>query len=186
MQPINSWISRIHRFYPVHLLDWSICPYVADFRRMLAPEVDANQSHKSLRTPLRRNEVHQPWVGRHWTWAIDRVTVLICFPFILLSPVIDINIMETIVITSHIIDSLSKLDHVQAFESARSASNKIQILINSMDHMENISIYFRALNDDYLVVYHYDMLMQVLGYDTTIYSYAGRYKLHIWQTCNRA
>ena len=65
MQPRNSWISRIHRFYPVHLLDYSICSCVAYFRRELAPEVDANQSHKSLRTPLRRNEVHQPWDVTH-------------------------------------------------------------------------------------------------------------------------
>ena len=93
--------------------------------------------------------------------------------------------METVVITSHIIDSLSQLDHVKAFESTRSASNKIQIYLNSMDQMENILIYFRALHDNYLVVYDFNMLMQALVYNTTIYSYASQYKLHLWQTCNR-
>ena len=51
---ILSWISKISRFYPAHLLDSSITgsSCVADFRRKLASEVDANQSHKSLWTPL--------------------------------------------------------------------------------------------------------------------------------------
>ena len=49
------------RFYPVCLLVWSNCSCVADFRREPASEVDANQSHRSLRTLSRRNGVHQPW-----------------------------------------------------------------------------------------------------------------------------
>ena len=122
-------------------------------------------------------------VGRHWT--LDRVTVLIRFPFIF-------------TFTSHwhkyrwngcyffpYYRFIIEIDHVQVFESARSASNKIQIFLNSMDQMDNISIYFRALHGDYIVVYHYNMLMQVLGYNTTIYSYANQYELHLWQTYNR-
>ena len=55
-----SWISKINRFYPAHLLNWSNCSCVVEFLREPASEVDANQSHRSLRTPLRRNGVHQP------------------------------------------------------------------------------------------------------------------------------
>ena len=57
-------IGQIHRFYlsmidptPVHR-----CEPVT--------KIDANQSQKSLRTPLRRNGVHQPWLG-DYSWAGD-------------------------------------------------------------------------------------------------------------------
>ena len=69
LYPISSRISKFFRFYSVYLLDWSICSCVADFQRKVAPEVDANQSHRSLRTLLRRDEVHQPWIG--WLYGVS-------------------------------------------------------------------------------------------------------------------
>ena len=59
---VCACMSKISRFYPIHLLNWSNCSCVANFWREPAPEVDADQSHRLLWTMIRRNTIHQLWI----------------------------------------------------------------------------------------------------------------------------